>query len=300
MKEKVLIAGGSGLIGELIQAELEKSNYSVRILTRNLKKCDNKVFFYWNPMRKEIDLSAVEGVTTIINLSGASVVDKRWSKQRKNELIDSRVYPAVFLAELVQQIPDLVHYISASGINCYPLDNNQKVYTEEDDYGTDFLSEVVEQWEMAADGFKPHCKVTKLRISTVLSSKGGALQKMEKPFKNYIGSPIGNGKQMMSWVHEHDLVQAFIHIMQNKLEGTYNLTAEQVTNREFSKVLAKKLNKPMIPVGVPEFILNIVLGEMAEILTNGVKIDATKIKKTGFDFKFPTIDIALNSIYNKK
>ncbi len=300
MKEKVLIAGGSGLIGELIQAELEKSNCSVKILTRNHKKCDNKVFFYWNPMRKEIDLSALDGITTIINLSGAGVVDKRWTKQRKNELIDSRVYPAVFLTELAQQMTDLDHYISASGINCYPFENNQKVYTEEDEYGTDFLSEVVEQWEMAADGFKPYCKVTKLRISTVLSSKGGALQKMEKPFKNFIGSPIGNGNQMMSWVHEHDLIQAFSHIMQNKLEGTYNLTAEQITNREFSKVLAKKLNKPMIPIGVPEFVLNIVLGEMAEILTNGVRIDTSKIKNTGFKFNFPTIDVALDSIYRKK
>src|SRR5690606_36898508 len=105
---------------------------------------------------------------------------------------------------------------------------------------------------------------------------------------------------MMSWIHEYDLVQAFIHIMQNKLEGTYNLTAEQVTNKEFSKTLAKKLNKPMIPIGVPECILNIVLGEMAEILTNGVKIDASKIKHTGFKFTYPTIDVALDSIYSKK
>lgn len=299
MKEKVLIAGGSGLIGELIRTELEKSNCLVRILTRNQKKCGNKVFFYWNPMRKEIDLSALDGVTTIINLSGAGVVDKRWSRQRKNELIDSRVYPAVFLQELVQNMPSLVHYISASGVNCYPIENNHKTFTEEDEYGTDFLSEVVEQWEIAANGFKPYCKVTKLRISTVLASKGGALPKMEKPFKNYVGSTIGSGKQLMSWVHEYDLVQAFIHIMENKLEGTFNLTAEQVTNKEFSKKLAKKLNKPILPIGVPEFVLNIVLGEMAEILINGVKIDASKIQQTGFTFRYPTIDAAFDAIYAK-
>src|SRR5690606_8217435 len=133
--------------------------------------------------------------------------------RRKKELVYSRVFPAVFLTELIQQMPNLGHYISASGINCYPLKNNQKVFTEDDEFGTDFLSEVVEQWEKAADCFKPYCKVTKLRISTVLSSKGGALQKMEKPFNNYIGSPIANGKQMMSWVHEYDLVKAFIHLM---------------------------------------------------------------------------------------
>ena len=295
MNQVILIAGGTGLIGERLKSKLLLENYEVRILTRNREKSDKATYFYWNPMRKEIDLEALHNVSVIVNLSGAGIADKRWTKNRKKELIDSRVYPAIFLSELIEKLPDLSHYISASGINCYPI-SADKIYGEHDEFGTDFLSEIVQQWEMAANCFIPFCKVTKLRISTVLSKEGGALEKMVTPFKFYLGSPFGNGKQIVSWIHETDLINAFVHTIQHEVEGTYNLTATQVSNFEFSKSLAKTLNKPLIPIGVPSFLLRIVLGQMSEILTTGVRIDNTAFIQTGFRYHFFELNPALNSL----
>lgn len=296
MQEIIVIAGGSGLLGKMLFEELVAQHYNVRILTRQKKKCDGVTYFYWNPLRKEIDPKALENVSRIINLSGAGIADKRWCPHRKKELIDSRVFPALFLADAASNCSTLRQYVTASGINCYPLDNPEKVFNEEDEFGSDFLSEVVQQWEMAADCFQPICQVTKLRISTVLSSSGGALAKMAKPFKFYIGSPLGSGNQVMSWVHESDLVRALIHLIQKDLEGVYNLTAEQITNKEFSKALAKRMNRPMLPMGVPRFMLKLLLGEMSDILVTGVKVDASKLKSTGFTYDYPHLQDALASL----
>ena len=156
------------MLGQMLFEELVAQNYTVRILTRQKKKCDGVTYFYWNPLRKEIDPKALDNVSRLINLSGAGIADKRWCPHRKKELIDSRVFPALFLADVASNCSTLKQYVTASGINCYPLDNPEKVFNEEDEFGSDFLSEVVQQWEMAADCFQPICKVAKLRIPFLL------------------------------------------------------------------------------------------------------------------------------------
>jgi NAD dependent epimerase/dehydratase family enzyme len=119
---------------------------------------------------------------------------------------------------------------------------------------------------------------------------------MAKPFKFYIGSPLGSGNQVMSWVHEIDLVNALTHLLKNDLEGVYNLTAEQVSNKVFSQQLAKRLNRPILPIGVPRFVLKLLLGEMSDILLTGVKIDSSKLKDSGFTYTYPNLVRALDSL----
>lgn len=294
MDRIILIAGGTGLIGKLLVKELERNNHRVRILTRNKKKCDQKKFFFWDPDTKELDTNVLTDVDTIINLTGAGIADKRWTSERKRELIDSRVKPALFLESYADKMHDLKQYISASGINCYPIDDNS--HSEKDAYGSDFLSNVVREWEQAAKSFEKYCPVTLVRISTVLTHSGGALEKMVAPFKLYVGSPLGNGQQPMCWVHQDDLIRAFVYLMQYQLEGAYNVSGEQVSNKEFSRILAKHLHKPMLPFGVPGFVLKLVLGQMSEILLKGPKVDTSKLRETGFRMKYETIEEALSNL----
>jgi len=135
-----------------------------------------------------------------------------------------------------------------------------------------------------------------LRISAVLSEDGGALAKMKPLFKWGLGAPLGTGKQPFTWVHEDDLVAAILHLVENKLAGAYNICGETVTNRHFSKVLAKSVNRWMLPIPVPAFIMKFMLGEMSEMLLNGVNADASKLKNSGFTFLYPTIEKAMGRV----
>ena len=228
----------------------------------------------------------------LINLCGAGIADKPWSEARKKELHDSRVNPAHVLLEEAKKSVNIKHYVSASGINCYPV-NTSHLLAEKDSYGTDYLSRLVKEWETAALHFEAICPVTLLRISAVLSEDGGALAKMKPLFKWGLGAPLGTGKQPFTWVHEDDLVAAILHLVENKLAGAYNICGETVTNRDFSKALAQSVNRWMLPIPVPAFVMKLMLGEMSEMLLNGVNTDSEKLQSTGFGFTYKHIHDAL-------
>jgi uncharacterized protein (TIGR01777 family) len=289
----ILIAGGTGLIGKKLQACFLQAGHRVSILTRNKKLVENSVYRLWNPDENFIQENALSDVDVLINLCGAGIADKPWNDARKKELHDSRVKPALVLLNEAKKSGNIKHYVSASGINCYPV-NTSHVVVEKDSYGTDYLSRLVKEWETAALQFEEICPVTLLRISAVLSEDGGALAKMKPLFKWGLGAPLGTGKQPFTWVHEDDLVAAILHLVENNLAGAYNICGETVTNRHFSKVLAKSVNRWMLPIPVPAFVMKLMLGEMSEMLLNGVNADASKLKESGFTFKFETIETALS------
>jgi uncharacterized protein (TIGR01777 family) len=295
-KQIILLAGGTGMIGKKMQAFLLKQGHEVRILSR--KPSDlNKNIFHWQPTNDEIDVAALKGVTTIINLSGAGIADKRWTDERKNEMINSRVQPTLFLASLAPQMRELKQYISASGINCYGYDNHSKIYQENDPFGKDFLSQVVEKWEQAADSLSPYCVVSKIRISVVLTSEGGALETISKPIKMGLTSALGTGKQWMPWIHIDDLVSLFNFVLENRLEGSFNANAKNVNNQEFTETLAKQLDKKCWLPNVPSFLLKTVLGEMSSVVLDGVNASNDKIKKAGFEFQHEKLGDALKEVY---
>jgi uncharacterized protein len=302
MNKNILIAGGTGLVGSLLMRELEKRKFTAHVLTRNSKQVDEQRFFYWNPAKNELNYPFLNDVHIIINLSGAGIADKRWTEKRKVELIQSRILPAQFLAKQIQSLThnSLEHYISASGINCYPMNNSTQILKEEDAFGNDFLSTVVQQWEQAADTFLPICKVAKLRISAVFSSQGGALEKMSMPIRYFVGAPLGTGKQIMSWIHEEDLIRAFLHTITHQLEGAYNLSGEQATNKQITKEIAKALHRPLIPIGIPAFILKLLLGSMSEMLIKGMYVNTSKFKQTGFIYEYPTSREAIQHLISEK
>lgn len=291
--KKVLIAGGTGLIGKKLQNTLHTAGYAVVVLTRNEKLVSSPAYRLWNPDNNFISENALADVDVIVNLCGAGIADKPWTASRKKELHDSRVKPTILLLEEARKSGQVKHYISASGINCYPT-NTQQVVLEKDAYGLDYLSQLVKDWETAALKFEEICPVTRLRIGAVLSENGGALSKMKPLFKWGLGAPLGTGQQPFTWIHEDDLVMAILHILDHKLNGAYNICGETVSNRVFSLALSKAVHRWMLPIPVPAFLMRLILGEMSEMLLNGVNTNAQKLKDTGFDFKYKDIDSALN------
>jgi len=292
MTKTILIAGGTGMIGQEMVRYFRGKGHEARILSRG-KTNVAKSIFHWNPKKKEIDLLAIENVTTLINLAGAGIADKKWTSERKKALIHSRVEPAKFITTFAAEIWTLEHYISASGINAYGYKDDQKKYKEEDAFGQDFLSTVVEKWEQAADVMLPFAKVTKVRIGVVLAKEGGALPKIANTVKNYIGAPLGSGKQWTPWISKQDVVRVFEHVMDHQLEGVYNALAGSVTNKQFTQEIAQVLKKPLWLPNVPSFVLKLALGEMASVVLEGLQADHSKLVNTGFSFQHETLNEAL-------
>jgi uncharacterized protein len=291
----ILIAGGTGLIGRKLETTLSEKGHRVFILSRNPRK-ENQ--HKWNPGQNEIDFPFFDQINVLINLSGEGIADKRWSAKRKKELYDSRIGTNVFLHSLVGRMPNLKQFISSSGINCYGYTNPEKVYQENDPFGKDYLSQLVKSWEESADLFVPKAKVAKIRTAVVLDKSGGALQKMSAAIKLGIGSPLGTGKQMMPWIHSEDLVDLFVHVIEHELQGAFNAVSHNHSNKDFMKAIAKTLGKPFFFPNVPSFAMKLLFGEMSSVLLDGLNASNDKIIKSGFNFRFKTLDAALQDLLN--
>lgn len=301
MKDIILITGAGGLIARELAKRLEK-NYTVRFLTRK-KKHDNE--FEWNIKNKTIDDAAFEGVSHIIHLAGANISEKRWTDERKKELISSRVDSADLIAKTLQEKKiKLKSFISASGINYYGTKTTDTIFTENDGPGNDFLSEVVVLWERAADVFKEYNlaeRVVKIRTAVVLSEKDGALKKMLPTIEMGIGSPLGTGKQYMPWVHIDDICSIYEFALKNPdVDGAFNAVSPQhTTNENLTKKIAEVLKKPLFMPNVPGFVLKLIFGELADALLEGSRASAEKIQKAGFKFTFPDLKNALENLLKK-
>jgi len=289
---KILVTGGTGLVGRRLTALLTEKNHEVRILSRNPK---NENEFKWDFSKGFVDDKAIENIDYIIHLAGAGIADKRWTKERKEVIVNSRVATAnlIFDKIKVQNIP-LKGFISASGSNYYGAQTTAKVFKESDAVGSDFLGRVCRKWEAAANQFKElNIPVTILRTGVVLSKTGGALEKMRTP----IISPLGSGNQYMAWIHLDDLCNLYIKAVEEDFEGVYNTVSPEFhTSRTFSKILAKAIKKPYLPIAVPGFLLKLVFGELAIILLHGSRLSSDKISKKGFIFKYQELASALKNL----
>jgi uncharacterized protein (TIGR01777 family) len=291
--KNILIAGGTGLIGQRLVHTLESKGYTVNVLSRNPR---GKNQYFWNPLKQEIDESCLSNVEVLINLSGAGIADKRWSKSRKDELFSSRIGTTTFLFSLEDKMPLLKHFISSSGINCYGYEEDERIHLESDPFGADWLSGLVRDWEKSADLFANKYTVAKVRTAVVFDKSGGALPRMLGPVKLGIGSALGSGKQHMPWIHAVDLVGIFEHVIDKELSGPYNAVAACDTNKEVTRAMADTLNKPFWFPNVPTFMMKLLFGEMASVLLLGLKASNEKIKSTGYVFQFSELKEALKDV----
>lgn len=291
----VLIAGGSGLIGKQLTKLLMERGYLVYKLSRNGGK---QGYIQWDPRLKKVDEKHLDRIHILINLAGANIGDKNWTTSRKKELIDSRVQSTEFLSEIAAKMPKLTYYIGASGVNSYDV-SQQKVFQESDQYGVDFLSTLVRDWETASDRFQGICPYMKLRIAMVLSNKGGSLNAMKGPVKFGLGSPLGTGNQYHPWIHIDDLCRMILFGIDRQLEGTYNAVAHCDTNRTMMKGIAKYMRRPFFLPAVPSGILKFILGERSMLVLSDLRVSNDKIKHAGFEFKFETLNKALKALFSK-
>ncbi|KGL64165.1 TIGR01777 family oxidoreductase [Polaribacter sp. Hel1_85] len=290
---KVLITGGTGLVGKRLTQMLIDKNHEVVILSRNPKE-ENE--FKWNVSSNYIDEKALKNTDYIIHLAGAGIADKRWTEKRKQLIIDSRVKTANLLFDKINELKiDLKGFISASGIGYYGTITSDKIFEETDKVGNDFLGEVCQKWEQAAHLFSTkNIPVTILRTGIVLAKNGGALEKMKTP----IISPLGSGKQYISWIHIDDLCNLYIKAIEGNLSGVFNAVApDYQTSKSFSKTLAKSINRPFLGIGIPSFILKLIFGEMAIILLKGSRISTKKIEKNKrYSFRFSKLQKAMSNL----
>ncbi|GAA4209067.1 TIGR01777 family oxidoreductase [Pedobacter jeongneungensis] len=299
MAKKILITGATGLVGTELKKHLLSKGYAVNTLSR--KKNEDPNSFVWDVYKGTIDDNCLNGVDAVIHLAGEPVADKKWTDERKKQIIDSRVKSTELLFKTIRSRPDhqIKSFVSSSAVGFYG-DCGDEILTEESANGYGFLAECCKLWEDAVDqGKKLSLRIVKLRTGIVFSTKGGALPQLAQPVKLFAGAPLGTGKQWTPWIHINDMVEMYIEAIENlKMEDSYNACAPfPVTNSALTKAIAKQLHRPVWPVKVPKKALELLLGERVEAVLMSNNTSAQKILDAGFKFKFTHLEDALEDLY---
>ena len=294
---KIVIAGATGLVGEaLVKRLLDK--HELVLFTRDVPRARKKFlgagihYADWHQPPSHL-AALIDGARVIINLAGAGIGDARWTQERKNTIIGSRLQSIEMLHKLFAAAeihPDLV--IQASAIGYYGFSDDRE-FTENDPPGEGFLADVTKRWEEKAEIWNDIApRLVLLRTGVVFARKGGALPRMAMPFKFWSGGHVGSGKQWVSWIDLEDEIEAILHLLHNPLSnGPYNLTAPKpVMQMEVARAIGEALKSPSwLPM--PDFVLRVLLGEMAdELLLKGVKALPTRLMAEGFEFHFKNVD----------
>jgi uncharacterized protein len=302
----VLITGGTGLIGQALTKELLTKGYEVIILTRdagNKKATKSLSYASWDLRKQTIDKTALQKANYIVHLAGANVGQGRWTEKRKKEIIESRTYSAALLIKALREVPNNVKAIfSSSAIGWYgpdPIVPNPKPFVETDPHDDSFLGNTCYKWEA---GILPVMELNKrvviFRTGIVLSNEGGAFVEFEKPLKFGIASILGNGKQVVSWIHIKDIAGLYIYAIENeKLSGIYNaVTPQPVSNKKLIQTMAKEKGGLAMSASVPAFILKTMFGEMSVEVLKSATVSNKKIEEAGYSFLFPSIEAAIKNL----
>lgn len=305
--ETVLITGGTGLIGKELTKKLQEKGYAVIILTRrlpdkNIVQKDTISYTVWDVKKQAIDVAAIQKADYIIHLAGASVIDKKWTEAYKKEIQDSRTKSSELIISALKNNPNKVKtVVSASAIGWYGPDKIAgSAFIETAVADTSFLGETCKLWEESIQPLQQLGKrLVILRTGIVLSSKGGAIAEFEKPLRLGVAGILGNGKQAVSWIHIDDLCAMYIDAMENtSLQGVYNAVAPlPVNNAALTLALAKEMRgKFYIQIHVPKFFIKILLGDRSIEVLKSTTVSCEKIQQTGFNFLYPTIELALQEL----
>lgn len=293
---KILLTGGTGFIGSLLVKELIRKEYHCYVVTRNHTdlQIPQVTFITWDLLTSN---SFNEPIDVVINLAGESINSGRWTNHTKDKILQSRIQSTSKLITWLERQahrPNLL--INASAIGFYGT-SETKTFTEDDKpTSTDFLATTVHSWEnVAIKAETLGIRTVLARFGIVLGLEGGALPKMILPYKLFIGGPIGRGSQWMSWIHQKDVVGLIIHSIENEeIHGPMNVVSPTpVTMKEFSKVLSNSLHRPNL-LKVPEFALQMLLGEMSMLILEGQKVSPTVALQTNYNFQFTSLKDALD------
>lgn len=294
--KKILIAGGTGFVGKALIKHLLNCGYMVNVLTRRNKisSTENIRYFEWDIKKGFIDEKAFERVSKIINLTGANITEKRWTEKRKVEIIESRTKAIDLLFTYVKTRNFSIDiFISSSAVGYYGAITSDEIFTEKSNNGSDFLASICRKWEKSALQFESLGVATViLRKGVVLGRDGGICQKLAPLAKLGINTSLGNGRQYLPWIDIRDLVRLYEFILKtDELSGVFNaVSSEHIMMNDFSKTLLQSFGKTSFLPNVPAFIIKLLLGEMSVMLLEGSRASNEKIKQTGFQFEYSSIE----------
>lgn len=328
---RVIIAGGSGLIGRELVSTLSAEGHEIIILSRSPERVkdlpegaraeewDGKTVGPWGKL--------VDGADAVINLAGSNIGEGRWTPERKRRIITSRIDTTQAIVEAISQAekkPEVM--VQASGVSYYGGVRGDDVMVETSSPGDDYLADVSKKWEAAAAPAAEMVRLVIVRTGIVLTTKDGALDRLVAPVNfiteltlgdgveetispalqplNFLtgGGVLGSGKQWMPWIHLEDEVNAILYLMKNKSSsGVYNLAAPDIVqNKEFVRTLSKVLGRPSL-IPIPGFAIKLLVGEMATLVLDGTRISSEKLVNDGFEFEYPKLTRALKDvIYSEK
>jgi len=303
---KVAITGATGFVGSRLVERLHSQGEQILVLTRNSKKAKrifpdlaypNLEIVAYQPKQSGAWQKSIDGCNSVVNLAGAGIADERWSASRKQEIMDSRKVTTEKLVEAIAQAnskPSVL--VSASAVGYYGT-SETATFDETSNSGNDFLAQVCQAWEAAAQPVKDvGVRLVILRIGIVLGM-GGTISKMLTPFQLFAGGPIGSGRQWFSWIHIDDLVGLTLHSLRyQEMQGIFNATAPNpVIMGEFCQDLGGTLNRPSwIPV--PNLAIELLLGDGAVVVLEGQKVLPKQTQDSGFQYQYPNVKSALKNI----
>lgn len=306
----VLITGGTGLIGRALTKALIVKGHQVVVLTRTLPAIPAATggvrYALWDVSGQTIDAAAVGHADFIVHLAGANVAEGRWTKARKQEILDSRVNSGRLLVKALKEVPNKVQaVISSSAIGWYgpdPRIPNTQPFVETDPADRSFLGATCQAWE---DAIAPVTGLGKrlvyLRTGIVLSQEGGAYKEFRKPLGLGVASILGNGQQVVSWIHIDDIVGLFLKAIEDgSWNGVYNAVAPRpVASKTLIETMAKVKGGLAIPAPVPAFVLRTLLGEMSVEVLKSATVSSRKAEAGGYHFQYPDVLSAVAALEKK-
>jgi uncharacterized protein (TIGR01777 family) len=296
---RVVITGGSGLIGSHLSRLLAGEGYDVVHLTRKVREGSKYKSYLWDPQQGYCDRDAFRDGDAIIHLAGANIGSRPWTGTRKREIISSRTETAglVYRSSAGSGIMPSV-FVTASGISIYGSQTTEKIFSEDAPAGSDFLAETSRLWESVADPFAAAgVRVVKVRTAVVLAPSGSALSKLTAPARAGLIVRLGPGSQYFPWIHIDDLCRIYLKAVSDvTMSGPYNASApDHITHDMLMAEVARQKGLPVFLPHVPAWLLKAILGEMSVVLTGGSRISSERLAATGFSFRYPDIASALKA-----
>lgn len=300
-KQRILISGASGTIGQALVPFLRTCGHQVIRLVRERSDIADDAL-YWDPYNNILDIEAAGPIDAVINLNGVDISRGKWTARQKKRIVDSRVMPTRTLVEKMRAManPPSV-FISSSAIGLYGNGGDAEL-TEDAPMGQSFISEVCDRWETASLGAaRGGIRTIQLRIGVVLTPEGGALERMFLPFVLGLGTRLSHGRQYMSWISMDDALGGILHLLESgSVHGAVNLSAPNpVTNREFTRTLGKVLSRPAFFV-IPRLVAALLWGDMGkETLLASARVMPKKLLDSGFVFNHTRLEPALRHVLGR-
>jgi len=301
---KIIITGGTGIIGRALTTELSQAGHQISVFSRNPQKTvAGAKTVQWDIEDIDSWLHHIEKADAIVHLAGENLAGEgffptRWTLERKQRIVDSRVKTGKALTDAIRQAQTKPKvFIQASAIGYYGS-HSDEIITESHKPGGDFLAQTCIEWENSTNEINNlGVRRAVIRTGIVLTPDSGALARLLVPYKMFVGGPFGNGKQWYSWIHIADEVAAIRFLIENQgAVGNFNLTAPNpLPNRDFGKTLGKIIRRPSL-IPVPGFAMNITFGDVATVVLDGQRVLPERLLELGYKFKFPELDPALRNL----